>query len=219
MNDIAERLRIASPVPRPQSLCFDGPRTWLTSIETRRLYELDAATWAIRRHWEAPGTPWGMTSIGGELRLVCGEGEDENRTLRRFVPARGFDPAFAVLCPECEGSQLGWDGTHLHLNQWYRKRVLALDPDGSIVREYPVPHQICGQAIVDGAIDLVSTDDETTQDYRLTRLDRACGTATDLARIPFQARGLAFDGRQLWTCHREQHQLVAFERPSSVAPR
>jgi len=34
----------------------------------------------------------------------------------------------------------------------------------------------------------------------------------DLARIPFQARALAFDGKNFWTNHREQNQIVSFAR-------
>jgi hypothetical protein len=36
---------------------------------------------------------------------------------------------------------------------------------------------------------------------------------TDLARIPFAARALAFDGERFWTNHREQNQIVSFARP------
>ena len=35
----------------------------------------------------------------------------------------------------------------------------------------------------------------------------------DLARIPFAARALAFDGTNFWTNHREQNQIVSFARP------
>jgi hypothetical protein len=212
MEDIAELRRLASPVPRPQALCFDGPRIWLTSIATRRLYLLDGS-WTVKDEWDAPGTPWGMTCIGPELRLVCGEGEDDDRNLRRFVPGRGFDLEFRIPCPEFEGSQLGWDGKTLHLNQWHRKRVLALSPAGEVLREWPVPHEICGQAIVDGAIHVVSTDDENTLDYWLTRIDPATGVTKNVAHIPFQARGLAWDGKAFWTNHREKHEIVSFASP------
>jgi len=35
----------------------------------------------------------------------------------------------------------------------------------------------------------------------------------DLARIPFQARALAWDGKRFWTNHRERHQIVSFAKP------
>ena len=56
--------------------------------------------------------------------------------------------------------------------------------------------------------------DETTN-YWLTRVDPRPVTPCfeDLARIPFAARALAFDGAQFWTNHREQHPIVSFARP------
>ena len=80
----------------------------------------------MRGDWPLPGKPWGLTSIGTELRLVCGEGEDDSRFIRRFVKGTGIDPEFRQECPASSGSQLGWDGKNLHLNQWHRQRVLAL---------------------------------------------------------------------------------------------
>ena len=65
------------------------------------------------------------------------------------------------------------------------------------------------------SIYLLTTDDESTNDYWLTRIqfegDRA--VIEDLARIPFPARALAFDGRHFWTNHRERHEMVCFARP------
>jgi hypothetical protein len=62
---------------------------------------------------------------------------------------------------------------------------------------------------------LATTDHEDSTEYWLTRIDPRPDTpiAKDLARIPFAARGLAFDGRDFWTNHREQNQTVAFARP------
>ena len=37
------------------------------------------------------------------------------------------------------------------------------------------------------------------------------GEFTDLARIPFAARALAYDGARFWTNHREANEIVAFE--------
>lgn len=47
------------------------------------------------------------------------------------------------------------------------------------------------------------------------RVDPRPATAKieDLARIPFQARALAFDGKNFWTNRREQNQIVCFARP------
>jgi hypothetical protein len=37
----------------------------------------------------------------------------------------------------------------------------------------------------------------------------------DIARIPFSARSLAFDGERFWTNHREANETVAFARPDA----
>ena len=78
-------------------------------------------------------------------------------------------------------------------------------------REIGVPHGICGQAFVDGRFFLVTTDDEESGDYWLTRVDARGATpvSEDIARIPFAARALAFDGERFWTNHRAADQIVA----------
>ena len=78
-----------------------------------------------------------------------------------------------------------------------------------------VPHGICGQVFVDGVLYLVTTDAEETNEYWLTRVEMTSAglgepTCADVARIPFQARALAWDGTKLWPNHREQNQIVAF---------
>ena len=68
---------------------------------------------------------------------------------------------------------------------------------------------------VDGCFYLVTTDDEDTLDYWLTRVDAKTSTPQieDLIRIPFAARALAWDGTHFWTNHRERNQIVSFARP------
>lgn len=214
MNVIQELLRLASPAPQPQSLAWDGATLWMGSRETRRIYGIAPATWTVGWETAAPGTPWGMTAVGKELRVLCGETADDNRIIRRCVPGQGFDAAFAIPCPDDTGSQLGYDGQRLHVSQWYPKKVLMLNADGKTERVLPVPHGICGQAFVNGMIYLVTTDAEDTNDYWLTRVDLRPATPKiqDIAHIPFPARALAWDGTKFWTNHRDQNQIVAFAR-------
>jgi hypothetical protein len=216
MNDIQELHRLASPAPKPQSLAWDGATLWMGSRETKRIYALDPQTWTVGAEVAAPGTPYGMTAVGEELRVLCSEGADDSRIVRRFVPGVGFDATWALACPDDAGSQLGWDGQRLHVSQWYPKKVLALAVDGGVERVIHVPHGICGQVFVEGVLYLVTTDAEETNEYWLTRVDGlSAGGApviTDVARVPFQARALAWDGAKFWTNHREQNQIVAFTR-------
>lgn len=215
MQDVEELLRLPSPAPKPQSLAFDGTLLWMGSLETCRIYAIDPRTWTVRSETPAPGTPFGMTVVGDELRVLCGETDEDHRVIRRFVPWHGFKSQFAIPCPDDTGSQLGYDGDRLYVSQWYNKRILSLDERGRVGSVIDVPHGICGQVVVEGRFYLVTTDDEETDDYWLTRVDARNGTprVDDLARIPFAARALAFDGERFWTNHREQNQIVAFARP------
>ena len=212
MKNITELRRLDAHAPRPQSLAFDGHFLWTGSLETRSIYQIDPVHWTVKWQCQAPGLPWGMTVVGDELRVLCGEGPDDTRNIRRLIPGHGFDTRFILPCPGDTGSQLGWDGQHLHLSQWYKQRVLALGPDGQIERSIPAPRGICGQVIVGRALYLVTTADEETDDYYLTRLDldQPNPTPVDIARIPFPARALAHDGQSFWTNHRAAHQTISF---------
>lgn len=230
MNDIKELSRLASPAPKPQSLAWDGATLWMGSRETKRIYGINPATWTVGWEVAAPGTPYGMTVVGRELRVLCSETAEDNRIVRRCVPGTGFDATWAVPCPDDTGSQLSFDGKRLHVSQWYPKKVLALAGGvengssgakaGAVERVIQVPHGICGQVFVEGLLYLVTTDAEETNEYWLTRVElKAVGAAgevvpkiEDVARIPFQARALAWDGTKFWTNHREQNQIVAFAR-------
>lgn len=215
MHDIAELQRRASPAPKPQSLAWDGSTLWMGSRETGRIYGINPASWTVGWETAAPGTPWGMTAVGAELRVLCGETADDHRIIRRCLPGHGFDAKFGLPCPDDAGSQLGYDGQRLHVSQWHPQKVLALGPEGQVERVIDVPHGICGQVFAGGCIFLVTNDDETSADYWLTRVDPRPATPRidDLARIPFAARALAFDGTRFWTNHREQDQIVAFAQP------
>lgn len=216
MDTIKELRRLASPIPTPQALAFHDGTVWVGSRSTKQIQAIDAATWVVRWETLAPGTPYGMTVMNGELRVLCGETEDDNRIIRRCMPGQGFDDQFGIPCPEDTGSQLSYDGRHLHVSQWYPKRVLALDERGEVVRTIHAPHEICGQVFAGGILHLLTTDDENTIDYWLTRVDLSGSSPTfeDLIHIPFAARALAFDGTNFWTNHRERNEIVCFAQPA-----
>ncbi len=215
MNNIHELKRMISPAPKPQSLAWDGSTLWMGSLEARCIYAIKPVTWTVGWSTPSPGVPWGMTAVGPELRVICSETADSSRNIWRCVPGRGFDAKASMPCPDDYGSQLGYDGQRLHLSQWYPMKVLVLGADGKVERTINVPHGICGQVIVGGVIYLVTTDAEDTTDYWLTRVDprAAAPKIDDIARIPFAARALAFDGERFWTNHRERNQIVCFARP------
>jgi hypothetical protein len=218
LPDITELQRLPSPAPLPQSLAFDGQTLWMGSRETCRMYAIDPRRWTARDEGEAPGTPWGLTVAGDELRAVCGETSDDHRFVRRFIPGRGWTSRGKFACPDDTGSYLGFDGERLYLTQWYRKQIISLDEAGNVGSTIAVPHQICGCVIVEGRFFLVTTDDENTSDYWVTRVDARGPTPvfTDLVRIGFAARSLAFDGERFWTNHRERNEIVAFAAPADI---
>ncbi len=211
---VTEFARRPSPASKPQSLAFDGTTLWMGSRETRRLYAIDPVSWRAREEAEMPGVPWGMTWARDALVVIYGVGEDDDRVVQRYVPGSGFDGE-PVRAPDGTGSQLGWDGDVLTISQWYNRRVLGVDASGAVIRAFDVPHGVCAQTVVDGRFYLVTTDDEETGEYWITRVD-ARGErphVDDLAVVPFPARALAFDGERFWTNHREADEIVAFTLP------
>jgi hypothetical protein len=218
LPDITELQRLPSPAPLPQSLAFDGETLWMGSLETWRIYAIDPRTWRARDEGAAPGTPYGLTVAGDELRAVCGEPPDDHRFVRRFIPGRGWPSAGRIACPDDTGSFLGYDGDRLYVTQWYRKQIVSLGQTGCVGTTIGLPHEVCGCVVIEGRFFLVTTDDEKTDDYWLTRVDArgAAPIIDDLARIGFAARSLAFDGERFWTNHRERNEIVAFTAPSSV---
>ena len=218
LSDVSEIERRPSPAPAPQSLGFDGESLWMGSRDTHRMYAIDPRTWSARDEGEAPGTPWGLTVTGDELRVVCGESPDDNRFIRRFTPGHGFQTSERIACPDDTGSYLGFDGDRLYLTQWYRKRILSLDDTGSVGSTIIVPHGICGCVVIEGRFYLATTDDEESTEYWLTRVDARGATPVidDIARIPFAARSLTYDGDRFWTNHRERNEIVSFAAPEGV---
>jgi hypothetical protein len=214
VDSITEIFRLPSPAPKPQSIASDGTTLWMGSRETCRLYAIDRLTWSARDEAQAPSVPWGMTVVGDELRVIYG-GDDDDRSVHRFIPGRGFQKHGSFRAPEGTGSQLGWDGDVLYISQWYNKRILGVDAEGKVLSSVEVPHGICGQVVVGGRFYLVTTDDQDNGPYWLTRVDARGATPVcdDLAIIPFPARALTFDGERFWTNHREADQIVAFARP------
>jgi hypothetical protein len=212
LKPITEVMRLPSPAPRPQALAADGETLWMGSIETCRLYNIDIMHWTLREEAKVPGKPWGLTVMGDELRVICGEGDEDHRTIRRFLPGHGFKNESAIACPDDTGSQLGFDGDRLYVSQWYNKRVLSLDASGRIGSVIESPHGICGQVIIGGVFYLLGTDEEDTDRYFVTRIDARNGApkVEDLAHVPFQGRALAYDGSRFWSNHREQNEIVAF---------
>ena len=212
---IRERQRLASPAITPQALAWHHDALWMGSRDLRRIYKIDMKTWMVLEETEAPGIPWAAVSTNGTIRFTIGEGADDDRYLRRFVPGTGFSKTDRIACPEFTGSYLSYDGDHLYLSQWYKRRILKLDASGNILRVIDVGAEICGHAFVDGLIFVLRGIEQPNEDWRIARLDPRQETSEveDLAHVPFPCRSLTFDGANFWTNHRAANEIVSFALP------
>ena len=216
LTAISEVRRLQAPAQRPQAIAFDGTRLWIGSLVERKLYALDPQRWTVERTFDVPGLPYGIAPVDGELRLLLSVGDEDHRIVYHVDPSAGLRATDTLTCPDDTGSHLSSDGERLYISQWYNKKIVAVDAAGKAVETIGLPHEICGHTRVDGRFYCVTTDDETSGRYYLTRVEPD-GRSEDLAAIDFDARGLAFDGTNFWTNHREAHQTVAFVIPSEGA--
>jgi hypothetical protein len=219
-SPIEELVRLPSPCPAPLGIVSDGQQLWIGSVETDRVYAVDPHRGTIAEEWAAPGTPYGMTMMGDELRVVVGDAKDDERSIARLVVGHGFKTDL-LPCPERTGSFLAYDGDFLFLSQRYEKRILELDERGAVRRTIPVPREITGMTIVDGCFYLMTTESKEVHDFRVLHVDArgASPVATELASVPFIARGISFDGDRFWTNIRTENTIVAFARPDSATGR
>ncbi|HEY9179617.1 MAG TPA: hypothetical protein VIO32_02795, partial [Candidatus Baltobacteraceae bacterium] len=164
-----------------------------------------------RDEGEAPGGPFGMTMVGDELLVVIGTGENENdRYICRFIPGHGFK-SDRLACPDLTGAQLAFDGETVFLSQAHYRKIVALDAQGRITREIPLDRIPLGMTIARGSFYLITSDAEF-ENLEFASLDpgEQAPRLVALAGIPFDARGLSYDGAQFWTSHRDDNQIVAF---------
>jgi hypothetical protein len=215
LPSIAECRRLLSPAPTPQALAGHGDALWMGSRDLRRIYGIDVKTWAVFEETDVPGIPWAAISTGHDLWFTIGEGPEDDRYLRRYLPGKGFSETDRIACPEFTGSYLSYDGSHLYLSQWYKHRILKLDPRGNILREIAIHAEICGQVFVDGLIYVLRGTEQGNEDWRIARLDPRQETPEieDLALVPFQCRSLTFDGKHFWSNHRAANEIVSFPMP------
>jgi len=187
------------------------------SRDLRRIYGIDVKTWTVFEETEAPGIPWAAASTGKDLWFTLGEGPEDDRYLRRYLPEKGFSETERIPCPEYTGSYLSYDGSHLYLSQWYKHRILKLDASGNILRVIDIGLEICGHVFVDGLIYVLRGTEQGNEDWRIARLDPRdeMPEIEDLAQVPFPCRSLAFDGESFWTNHRAANEIISFPMPET----
>ena len=213
---ITEQRHFRSPARTPQALAWHSNTLWMGSRDLRRIYAIDAKKWTVLEEREAPGIPWAAVSTNGTLRFTIGEGPNDDRYIRRFIPDVGFPEEDRIACPEFTGSYLSYDGSHLYLSQWYKHRILKLDERGNILETYDIGAEISGQTCFGGAIYVLRGTEQGDEDWRIARLNLPTSGVSrieDLAKVPFPCRSLAFDGTCFWTNHRVANEIVRFALP------
>jgi hypothetical protein len=212
---IIEGGRFPSPAPAPQALAWDGGKLWMGSRDLRRIYVIDRKTWEVFDEKEPPGIPWAAVATNGTLRFTIGEGPNDDRYIRRFVPDVGFSEADKIACPEFTGSYLSYDGENLYLSQWYKHRILKLDGNGNIVRVIDVDAEVSGHAFVDGMVYVLRGTEQNGESWTIARLNprEEKPEVKDIAIVPFACRSLTFDGTNFWSNHRAANEIVSFALP------
>jgi len=216
---IIEGGRFPSPAPAPQALAWDGNRLWMGSRDLRRIYVIDPKTWEVFDEKDPPGIPWAAVATNGTLRFTIGEGPNDDRYIRRFVPDVGFSEADKIACPEFTGSYLSYDGENLYLSQWYNHRILKLNANGNIVRVIDVDAEVSGHAFVDGMVYVLRGTEQNGESWTIARLNprEEKPEVKDIAIMPFACRSLTFDGTNFWSNHRAANEIVSFALPLLAA--
>jgi hypothetical protein len=212
---ITERRRLLSPAVTPQALAWHSGSLWMGSRDLRRIYMIEVKTWTVSEEIEPPGIPWAAVSTGDSLRFTIGEGPEDDRYLRKYIPKAGFSKTDRIACPEFTGSYLSYDCVHLYLSQWYKHRILKLDAAGNILRVIHVGAEISGHVFVDGLIYVLRGTEQSGESWSIARLDPRQETpkVEDLAQVPFPCRSLTFDGANFWANHRAGNEIVSFTLP------
>ena len=215
LSTIIERGRYPSPGPAPQALAWHGDKLWMGSRDLRRIYVIDPKKWEVLQEKEPPGIPWAAVATNGTLRFTIGEGPNDDRYIRRFVPEIGFSERDKIACPEFTGSYLSYDGENIYLSQWYKHRILRLDASGNIIRAIDIGAEVSGHAFIDGMIYVLRGTEQNGESWTIARLDpkEEKPKVTDIANVPFACRSLTFDGTNFWSNHRAADEIVSFALP------
>jgi hypothetical protein len=185
------------------------------SRDLRRIYAVDPERWIVLEENGAPGIPWAAVANVDTITFTVGEGEHDDRYLRRYLPGTGFADAPRIPCPEFTGSYLSYDGGNLYLSQWYKHRILQLDDGGAVQREIDVGAEISGHTFANGRLYVLRGTEANGENWVIAQLDPNEGKPQieDLARVPFACRSLAFDGEHFWSNHRAANEIVSFVLP------
>jgi hypothetical protein len=233
---VKERKRFRSPTVTPQALAWDGKQLWMSSRDLGFLYKLNADGSKIVEEVDPPGVVWGAVATNGAMHVTIGKGTEDNRYVYRYDPKKGFSQLFA--CPDFTGSYLSYDGKNLYMSQWYEQRILKFDKKGAVVGKIDIGAEICGHTFADGTLYVLrgtenvprppyaggrptperfkSGAEPGEEQWWIARLDlrEKSPEVVDVAKVPFAARSLTFDGKNFWSNHRAANETISFSLPS-----
>ncbi len=229
---VKERKRIPSPTVTPQALAWDGKQLWVSSRDLGLIYKLNSDGSKIVEEVDPPGVIWAAVATNGTMHVTIGKGTNDDRYVYRYEKGKGFSKLFA--CPDFAGSYLSYDGKDLYLSQWYHQRILKMDKDGKIVSKIDIGAEICGHTFANGALYVLrGTENVPRPQYAdgpptperfktgakpgeeqwwIARVEK--GEVADVAKVPFAARSLTFDGKNFWSNHRAGNETVCFALPN-----
>ena len=233
-TSIIEKQRLKSPTVTPQALAWDGKQLWVSSRDFGLLYKLDQAGTKVAEEVDPPGVIWAAVATNGAIHLTIGKGLNDDRYVYRYDQKGGFSKQFA--CPDLTGSYLSYDGKNLYLSQWYEQRILKMDSAGKITGTIEVGAEICGHVFANGALYVLRGTEnvprphyaavkptpekfkagakEGEEQWWIARIDPKNSEVVDLAKVPFGARSLTFDGENFWSNHRAANETVCFSLPA-----
>jgi hypothetical protein len=212
MQKTEELLRRPSPATRPQPLAYLNGLLWMGSWDTDRIYAIEPQSWTLRNEIDAPGKPYGLTALGDELRVVVGMGEDDDRYLYRLSPDGAFDAASKTACPDFTGSYLAASGSTLYLGQMTFRRIVRLNDDATVEREFALPTRCAGIGFgPDGRLYMISGDEELEHlTFGILDLSPSQPRFESLRSLPDEARSLVYDGSRWWTSLRDANEISSF---------
>ena len=212
---VVENRRFRAPAVTPQALAWHNGALWLGSRDQKRVYGINVQTGEIIEERDAPGIPWAAVSTGNELRFTIGEGADDDRYIWTYTPGSGFSDRDRFAYPDLTGSYLSYDGRNLHLSQWYKGRILKLEPNGEIIGEIPVEAEISGHVFANGRLYVLRGTEKDGESWTIATLNPAKdnGEIRDLAVMPFACRSLTFDGKNFWSNYRAAGETISFSLP------
>jgi hypothetical protein len=232
---IQQEKRLKAPTVTPQALAWDDKQLWMSSRDLGTLHKIDVDHWKAVEEIDPPGIVWAAVATNGTMHCTIGKGLNDDRYVYRYDSKNGFTRRFA--CPDLTGSYLSFDGENLYLSQWYEQRILKLDDDGKTIRKIDIGAEICGHVFADGAIYVLRGTENvprpqyaggraTPERFRsgakpgeeqwwITRLDprEKNPEVVDVAKVPFAARSLTFDGQNFWSNHRAANETICFSLP------